>query len=276
MRRDGGSLENVARDVKGSSLHQFPSRFAPSKGWTEEKWADTRMLYRKGEFLKQTSDEELFDLASNSERFSCRGTALILEEGQKPARVLLLLEGRAKLSLNSIDGRRLIIGFASPGEILGLTSVVSGLPYEITAEAQFPCMISSLPRQSFLDFLVRSPIACQNVTRQLSHDYKRTLVQLRMLGLTSSAPAKLAKLLLDWCAESAQTLSGRQIQCAFTHGEIGELIGTSRETISRCMNDFKRRGLVAQRGTALLVPDCAALAVYAGIGSTPDPREPAA
>ena len=65
VRRDAGSLENVARDVKGSSLHQFPSRFAPSKGWTEEKWADTRMLYRKGEFLKQTSDEELFDLASN-------------------------------------------------------------------------------------------------------------------------------------------------------------------------------------------------------------------
>jgi CRP/FNR family transcriptional regulator len=276
-RSDAGSLENGARNVKGSSLHQFPSRFAPKReGWTEEGWAGTRLLYRKGEFLRQTSDEELFDLASISERFSCRGTVLIIEEGQKPARVLLLLEGKAKLSLNSIDGRRLIIGFASPGEILGLTSVVSGLPYEITAEAQFPCMISSLPRQSFLDFLVRSPVACQNVTRQLSHDYKRTLGQLRMLGLTSSAPAKLAKLLLDWCAESSQTLRGKQIQCSFTPGEIGELIGASRETISRCMNDFKRRGLLEQRGTALLVPDCAALAVYAGISSTPDPREPAA
>jgi CRP-like cAMP-binding protein len=222
------------------------------------------------------SDEVLFDLVSISRRFYCPGTVLILEEGQDPASVLLLLEGRAKLSLNSIEGRRLIIGFASPGEIIGLTSVVSGLPYEITAEAQFPCMISSLPRQSFLDFLLRSAVACQNVTRQLSLDYKRTLGQLRTLGLTSSAPAKLAKLLLDWCAESSRTLRGTQIQCSFTHGEIGELIGASRETISRCMNDFKRRGLVAQHGTALLVPDCAALAVYAGISLAPDPGEPAA
>jgi len=275
-RRGGSSTENSARNVKDSSIHHFPSRFASREGWTEERWAGTRLLYRTGEFLRQTSDEELFDFASISERFSCPGTVLILEEGQKPANVLLLLEGRAKLSLNSIDGRRLIIGFASPGEILGLTSAVSGLPYEITAEAQFPCMISSLPRQSFLDFLLRSPIACQNVTRQLTLDYKRTLGQLRTLGLTSSAPAKLAKLLLDWCAESSRTLRGTQIQCSFTHEEIGELIGTTRETISRCMNDFKRRGLVAQRGAALLVPDCAALAVYAGISSTPDPSDPAA
>jgi CRP-like cAMP-binding protein len=102
------------------------------------------------------------------------------------------------------------------------------------------------------------------------------LEQLRTLGLSSSALAKLAKLLLDWCAESSRTLNGRQIQCSFIHGEIGELIGASRETISRCMNDFKRRGLVAQRGTTLLVPDCNALAVYAGISLSPEPTEPAA
>lgn len=273
---DGGSPEKGVRNVKGGYLHEFPSRFAPKSGWPGKGWGGASMLYRKGEFCRDMSDDALFDLVSISECFLCPGAVLILEEGQKPANVLLLLEGRAKLSLNSIDGRRLIIGFASPGEILGLTDVVSGLPYEITAEAQFPCMISSLPRQSFLDFLLRSPVARQNVTRQMSLDYTRTLGQLRTLGLTLSAPAKLARLLLDWCAESSRTLRGTQIQCAFTHGEIGELIGTSRETISRCMNEFKRRGLVARRGTVLLVPDCAALAVYAGISLTPDPGEPAA
>ena len=275
-RSERDSFKVAACNVKAGSIHEFPSRLASREGWTGEGWSSTRHLYRKGEFCKEMSDDALFDLVSISERLFCPGTVLILEEGQKPSSVLLLLEGKAKLSLNSVDGRRLITGFASPGEILGLTSAISGLPYEITAEAQFPCVISSLPRQSFLDFLLRSPIACQNVTRQLTLDYRRNLEQLRTLGLTSSALAKLAKLLLDWCAESSRTLRGRQIQCSFTHGEIGELIGTSRETISRCMNDFKRRGLVAQRGTLLLVPDCAALAVYAGISLTPDPGEPAA
>jgi CRP-like cAMP-binding protein len=219
-RSERDSLKNGARNVMRGSLTEFPSRFASNNGstgevWAEEGWPATRLLYRKGEFCRGMPDDALFDLVSISERFFCPGTVLILEEGQDPASVLLLLEGRAKISLNSIDGRRLIIGFASPGEILGLTSVQFQVyPYEITAEAHFPCMISSLPRQSFLDFLLRSAVACQNVARQLSLDNRRTLGQLRTLGLTSSAPAKLAKLLLDWCAEGARTLRGTRIQCS--------------------------------------------------------------
>jgi CRP/FNR family transcriptional regulator len=275
------SLKNRARTANGGSLHAFPSRFAADKEWSGRNWLGKgwpgiRLLYRKAEFFRQLPDEALFEFASISGRFVCPGAALILREGQEPANVLLLLEGKVKLSLNSSDGRRLIVGFASQGEILGLTSAVSGYPYEMTAEAQFPCTISSLPRQSFLDFLSRAPVACENVARQLGFENRRAIEQLRTLGLTQSAPARLAKLLLEWCAESTRTLNGTQIQCPFTHGEIGELIGTTRETISRCMNDFKRRGLVAQRGTALLVPNCAALAAYAGIGLVPDPGESAA
>ena len=266
---DGNSFNNGARNVEDSSFREFPSRFASQEGWL-----GARLPYREGEFFRQMSDEALIDFESLSERFLCPGAALILREGQKPASIVLLLGGKAKLSLNSIDGKRLIIGFASPGEVLGLTSAVSGYPYEITAEAQFQCMISCLPRQSFLDFLLRSPVAWQNVARQLSLDNRRTVEQLRTLEFTSTAPAKLAKLLLGWCTDGTRTLRGMRIQCSFTHGEIGELIGTSRETITRSMNDFKRRGLVVQRGTAYLLPDCIALAVYAGISTTLDPREP--
>ncbi|MGC2273862.1 MAG: Crp/Fnr family transcriptional regulator, partial [Candidatus Sulfotelmatobacter sp.] len=207
------SPKNRARAANGGSLHQIPSRFVADKEWSGkgslgEGWPAIRLLYRKAEFFRQLPDEALFEFVSISERFVCPGAALILREGQEPASILLLLEGKVKLSLNSSDGRRLIVGFASPGEILGLTSAVSGYPYEVTAEAQFPCTISSLPRQSFLDFLLRAPVACEDVARQLGLENRRTIEQLRTLGLTSSAPGRLAKLLLEWCAESTRTLSG--------------------------------------------------------------------
>ena len=64
--------------------------------------------------------------------------------------------------------RRLILSMVPPGEILGLNSVVSDFPYDITAEAQSPCMITQLQRQSFLDFLIRYPEACLNVARESS------------------------------------------------------------------------------------------------------------
>ena len=173
--------------------------------------------------------------------------------------MVFLLEGRVKLSINSIDGRRLILTIAWPGEILGLTSAISGCPHVITAEAQFPCMIRLLQRQDFLDFLMRYPMACQNVMRELSLNYNRTAQRLRTIGLILTAPAKLARLFLEWCKEGEQTKRGVRIQCSLTHAEIGEHIGASRETISRIMKDFKSQGLVEQRGSILIVPNPEAL-----------------
>jgi CRP/FNR family transcriptional regulator len=120
-------------------------------------------------------------------------------------------------------------------------------------------MIRSLQRQDFLDFLMRHPMASQNVMRELSLDYNRTAQKLRTLGLILTAPAKLARLFLEWCKEGVQTKCGVRIQCSLTHGEIGEHIGASRETISRIMKDFKSQGLVEQRGSILIIPDLAAL-----------------
>jgi len=112
----------------------------------------------------------------------CAEDTVQLREGEKPGRVFFLLDGRVNLSLNSIEDRCLILGIAAPGDILGLAAVVSGLPYEIKAEARFPCRITSLSRQSFLDFLCSYPVAWQNVGCQMGLDHKRACEQLRLLG----------------------------------------------------------------------------------------------
>ena len=188
---------------------------------------------------------------------------VLLREGENPSSVMLLHEGRVKVSLNSSEGRRLILGFSGPGEFLGLTSAVSGFPYEITAETQFGCTISLFERRSFLEFLMCYPIAFHNATCQLGLEFKRTTQQLRTLGLTSTAQAKLARLLIDWCPEKEHAGGGTQIQCPLTHGEIGEHIGVSRETVTRSMSDFKNMGLLEQHGTILVIRNRRALEVYA-------------
>jgi CRP/FNR family transcriptional regulator len=245
----------------GAAIDSTQSPMRPNSG---TKWNDVRAPWRAGEFYKSLPPEAMSEFESHAAPFFCEGTDVLFREEQQPSSVLFLLEGRVKLSMNSIDGRRLIMGIAGPGEILGLTSAVSGLPYEITAEAQFPCVITSLQRRSFLDFLLRYPVACQNVARQLSLDYKGTCEQLRTLGLASSAPAKLARLLLEWCAAGQQTEHGARIQCSLTHGEIGEYIGVSRETVTRTLHDFKNREMVEQRGATLIVLSLRALEIYAG------------
>jgi CRP/FNR family transcriptional regulator len=198
---------------------------------------------------------------------------VLIREAQEPSRILFLLEGEVNISMNSSDGKRLSLGVAGAGDTLGLNSAVSGVSSEIQAEAVYPCRIASLQRQYFLEFLSRHPIASQNVARELSLYYSRACDRLRILGLTSTATAKLARLLLGWCRGGQETESGVQIRCALTHQEIGEYIGASRETVTRILADFKSHDLVRLRGSTLVVRSRHALALHAGINSISDPEK---
>jgi len=204
------------------------------------------------------------ELESLAVPYWCDEGTVLLKEGEKPGRVLFLLHGSVKLSMNSIEGRRLILGVAAPGDILGLSAVVSGLPYEVTAEARFPCRMTSLPRQGFLDFLYSYPVAWKGVGCQMGLDQKRACEQLRLLGFQLTAPAKLALLLLEWCGEAQRKECSARIHCPLTHGEIGQYIGLGRETVTRILTDFRHRELVEQRGTTLVISSLRALEIYAG------------
>src|ERR1700676_1510431 len=178
--------------------------------------------------------------------------------------------------MNSFDGRRFLLGVACAGDILGLTSAISGDRSEIKAEARYPCKIASMRRRDFLQFLLRYPVACHNVLRELSLHHTQACVRLRTLGVNSGVHARLASLLLEWCKTGQKTESGTQIRLSFTHEEIGEYIVSSRESVSRTLADLKNQYLVIKRGSTLIVPSLGALANYAGIDSMPnDPNEPA-
>ena len=250
--------EIVKAGSKGNSCHSSVRQNSATE------WNDARAVWRTGEFCKCLPPKAMLEFESLAVPYWCEEATVLLKEGERPGRALFLLDGRVKLSMNSIEGRRLISGVAAPGDILGLAAVVSGLPYEITAEARFPCRITSLPRQSFLDFLCSYPVAWQNVGCQMGLDHKRACEQLRLLGFQLTAPTKLALLLLEWCGEGQRRERSARIHCPLTHGEIGQYIGLGRETVSRILTDFRHRELVEQRGTTLVISSLRALQLYAG------------
>lgn len=227
------------------------------------KWNDAAAVWRSGSFFNRVSPDAISQFESLAALSRCKTSKILLSEGESPAAVLILLEGNVKVTMNSIDGHRLILGIAGMGDILGLAAVVSGHPYEITAEAQFPCKLASLPRRTFLDFLDRHPVAAHNVGLQLSQDYIRACEQLRFMGIRMTSGTRLARLLLKWCADGGQTERGTRITCSLTHEEIGECIGVARETVSRTLSDFKHRNLVVKRGSTLVIGSVRALEIYA-------------
>ena len=202
--------------------------------------------------LPPAVENELRALAKS--RPYSRGSALFME-GQPAKGVYLLCAGRVKLSTYSEEGRAIILRIAERGEVLGLSSVISDLPFEKTGHASEDCVASFIKKKDFLDFLRTHPDAALNAMRQLSNNYHKAHVQICSLGLSSSVGDKLAKLLLQWCESRPGNGGAAYIPRNYTHGDIAEMIGTSRETVTRLLSDFRDRGLIELSKTELYVPD---------------------
>jgi len=186
--------------------------------------------------------------------------AILFVEGQEPRGIFVLCTGRVKLSICDREGKTLIVKIAESGEVLGLSSTIGGKPYELTAETVAPCQVNFVRREDFLSLLKEHSDVCLRVAVQLSHKYNTACHDIRSLGLAHSAGEKLAKLLFDWGTRNGQAgKSEPRFTLAVTHEEMAQMIGTSRETVTRLLADLKKRQVVQMKGSTLLIRNRAAL-----------------
>lgn len=119
-----------------------------------------------------------------------RGTALF-SEGRPPKGIYVLCQGRAKLSVCSDTGKRLMLRIAGPGEVLGLSATMSGHPYEISAEMLDTSQVAFIKRKELLRFLRDHRVACLQVVHLLSQDLHGAYDRVRSLGLGRSRRTRL-------------------------------------------------------------------------------------
>ncbi len=196
-------------------------------------------------------------MAGELEEISCGlrypgGTALYCE-GEATRGIFVLHSGRVKIFICSGEGKTLIMRLAKPGDVLGLPATLSGQHYEVTAETIGPCQLTFIKREHFLRFMHAHKEICLAVADQLSRIYASICHEMRCLGLSHSASGRLAKLLSEWPLTNGDTPS--RIKFAFRHEEVAQMIGTSRETVSRLFVEFKKRKLVELNGSTLHIRD---------------------
>jgi CRP/FNR family transcriptional regulator, cyclic AMP receptor protein len=185
--------------------------------------------------------------------------AMLFLEKQDPRGVFVLCEGEAKLTISSSEGKTLILRIAKAGEILGLMAVLTGKPFEATAETLRPCQVAFVRRDDFLRFAAQHAEVFQAMVQQLSSNYYGACEQLRTVALSATAQGRLARLLLDWSSGAEETKLGTRVQVPLTHEEIAEFIGSSRETVTRTFSEFKTQHLLTVKGSTLMISDRAGL-----------------
>lgn len=179
-----------------------------------------------------------------------RGT-IVFGQGLAPGALFLVCEGQLQLSTASPDGHSLFLRLAGPGNILGLSAVISNVPYGTTAQAVQPSVVKSLGRAEFLHLMNSRPEVAVRTAQELAKEYHALLHGTRRLAFRGSARGRLAQLLLDWTGNTDGVAEQRRITVAYTHEQIATMIATTRETVTRLINGFERQGIVRREGSLL-------------------------
>jgi CRP/FNR family cyclic AMP-dependent transcriptional regulator len=184
--------------------------------------------------------------------------ATLLNEGQRPRGIYVVCSGRAKLSVEARDGKTIILKIAGDRHVLGLSSVICGGLSPITVTTIELCQIKFVERESFLRLIEHDSRATLACAAMLGREVKSSFDDVHELLLARSSTQKLARLLLSWVSGTPRNRELR-VSTEFTHEEIAQMIGSSRETVTRLLSDMKRKDLIRLEGATLVIPNRVAL-----------------
>jgi CRP/FNR family transcriptional regulator len=177
------------------------------------------------------------------------GGEVMFRQGEQPQGVFIVRRGTVKLYMTSSKGRVVILRIARPGEMLGLAASLSGEPCIAAAEALEDTEVSYVEREEFIAYLKHNPEAALSVAQQACSNYKNACRQVSLLGSCRSASERVAQFLLSWTAPMP----------GLTHEEISQAAGTTRETVTRTLADFRRKGWASLASSKLTIQNPEAL-----------------
>lgn len=215
-------------------------------------------------FLEVLPDEEIAALAHQAHRRQYRAGATIFYRDDPGSTLYVIQNGRVKLVLTSPEGREVTVDIVGPGDFFGELALVDGGPRSATAVALEPVEAFTLNRGLFIAILERHPQAMLALLAVVGDRLRRTDEMLQDV-LFLDLPARLAKQLLALAEQhGAPTPEGIRLDMRLSQSELAAIVGTTRESINRCLNAFADRDILALDRDAiiLLAPEKLRLRIY--------------
>jgi CRP/FNR family transcriptional regulator len=159
--------------------------------------------------------------------------------------VSLLHSGRAKESVAASTGKTAIVSVVGPGEILGLSPILTGGLFGCTVEALEPTCVYYFRKAVFFHLPKNSSEFSQKIAAQLIRNCERANAGIRRPSVSSSAAERFARLLLEWAegplSNTDQCAAGPRILAPMTHEDISQCMASSRETMTRILGEFRKK-----------------------------------
>ena len=199
------------------------------------------------------SDADLESIASLliERRFPKNKT--IVEEGLSGDYMYVLREGEVKVTKLSSDGREKILELLDAGDFFGEMSLLDSAPRSASVKTLSEARVLALSRADFLALLKRSPDLAMSVVQELTRRLRQ--VDEQASSLSFQRVKERTQGLLKRLARDESGRPGRSMTPPLTHQQMADMIGTSRETVTRVVKGLKEEGWLDQDGKRYLVPD---------------------
>jgi CRP/FNR family transcriptional regulator, cyclic AMP receptor protein len=218
---------------------------------------DKRALWylKKIPLVADLSHDVLTRLAEVVQLLEVRRRQVVYLPGDPGQTVYFVNGGRVKISKVTRDGKELTLAYRGPGEIFGELALIDGGPREEMAEAVDNALITELDRAEFERLLQQQGMVGYRLTKVFAQ--RRREIENKIENLVfKDVNSKLAQLLLRLGTEyGVDDARGTLVALKITHQEMANLIGSTRETVSLTLSQFKRKGLIQTEGRKVILAD---------------------
>jgi CRP/FNR family transcriptional regulator, cyclic AMP receptor protein len=197
------------------------------------------------------------------ERFSTG--EVIFRRGEPGHGMMIVINGRIKISVSSSDGKEAVLAVLGRGEVLGEMAIIDGKERSADATAMAPTETLSIHRRDFIPFLERQPATCIRLLGIMSERLRRTseLIEDRSF---LDLPGRLAKTLIDMGrTDGFETDDGLKVELAMSQRSFGAMLGASRETVNKQLKAWQDDGLILTGRHYVVLIDPERLARSAGL-----------
>lgn len=216
-------------------------------------------------FLAALTNEEAADLRSRAITRRFRRGATLMSQGEAPGRVLVIEDGRAKITAITEDGRELVLAFSGPGDLLGELSALGGSARVATIRALEPLSALAISSGDFESFLDAHPRVALVILRVVIARL-RVADQQQVEFAAYQTVTRVARRLLELAGRYGEQAGGDAIRITLpiSQEELAGWAGASREAITKALHDLRAVGLIETRRRHIIVLDPQQLGQMAG------------
>lgn len=207
---------------------------------------DSVSLLQQVPLFSGLQSEDLEELAKCLYQKTMHRTQVLFQQGDQGDELLIVTEGAVKVELVNPDGKELTLAILRPYQFLGELALLDDFPRSANAIALEDGLLLALNKRDFLRVVQQFPRMMLPITRQLTRRVRVLTEDIASMAFMDTF-TRTARKLVNLAQDLGQPGSGFEIVIPqpLTHQELANLVGATRETITKILTDMKNRGLIA-------------------------------